>query len=231
MRVFAGLATLILLVALPLGAAQAEDRPARTVGVQGSGMASAVPDIAQVTLGVTTADATAQRAIAANGGAVTRIFDYLKGAGVADTDIQTAGLSVGPRFRDRRTGEPQAPEITGYVVRNQVRVTVRDLTALGAVLDGVIVAGANEVAGISFDVAERERLSQEALADAVKNARARAQVLAEAAGVTLGPVIEITEGGGGAPRPMLARAEASGLPVAPGSLSVGSNVSVLFEIR
>lgn len=117
-------------------------------------------------------------------------------------------------------------------MRNNVYITVRDLDGFGVVLDGVVEAGANMVQGISFGIAERDALEKEAMANAVRDAVAKARNIADAAGIELGRILTINTGGvGPAPRQQfLARAEASSVPVAAGELTVRAQVSVVFAI-
>lgn len=221
---------LFMLSAAPLAAD--DDSPARTLSISGAGTVAAAPDLAQITVGVTTTAATARDALTANNGRTEGVFEFLRASGIGPGDMQSTDISVSPQFRPRRGNEPVEPEIIGYTVRNNVHITVRDLAGFGAVLDGVVSAGANMVQGIRFDVAERDALEKTAMANAVRDAVARARTIADAAGIELGDVLTINAGGvGPAPRQFLARAEASSVPVAAGELTVRAQVSVVFAIE
>lgn len=223
---------LLLLLMVAAGAARADDAPPRTLSVSGSGTATATPDLAQITIGVTTAAATAREALTANNARTQQVVEFLRESGIGEGDMQSTNISVSPELRPRRNNEPVEPEITGYTVRNNVLITVRDLAGFGVVLDGVVGAGANMVQGIRFDVAERNALERNAMASAVRDAVARARNIADAAGIELGPILSINAGGEGpVPRPFLARAEASSVPVAAGELTVRARVSVVFAIE
>lgn len=203
----------------------------RTLSVSGNGTVAATPDLVSITVGVTTTAPTARDALTANNTKTAGVFEFLRASGVGPRDMQSTNISVSPQFRPRRGNEPVQPDIIGYTVRNNVHITVRDLSGFGVVLDGVVEAGANQVQGISFDVAERGDLEMKATANAVRDAVAKARNIADAAGIELGEILTINTGGvGPAPRQFLARAAAEGVPVAAGELTVRAQVSVVFAI-
>lgn len=227
------LSFVLLLSLLGAGPAMADDDSSmpRTLSVSGSGTVAATPDLVSITVGVTTTAPGAREALTANNAKTAGVFEFLRASGVGPADMQSTNISVSPQFRPRRNNEPVQPEIIGYTVRNNVHITVRDLSGFGVVLDGVVEAGANQVQGISFDVAERDDLEMKATANAVRDALAKARNIANAAGIELGDILTINTGGvGPAPRQFLARAAAEGVPVAAGELTVRAQVSVVFEI-
>ena len=229
MRVLGLFATVLLLA----GPALAADMPA-TISVTGEGRVEAAPDMATISLGVTTEAATAGAAMAANSDAVRAVIERLKAAGIEDRDIQTSGLSLGPRYDyGRSDGTP--PTIVGYTASNMVTVRVRALDTLGSVLDGVVSDGANTLNGLSFGIAEDDEALDEARRRAVAEARRKAELYAEAAGVSLGRVLSISEPGGYAPPMPMAMAEAGfakggDVPVAPGEVSLAATVTMVYEI-
>lgn len=231
MRMLTILPVLIFFLVAGLAHADDDDAP-RTISVTGSGSVQAAPDLAEIDLGVATVAPEARAALTENNALAERVFAFLRESGVRDTDMQSIGLSVSPRFRDRRPGETVQPEIVGYAVNNSLRVRVRDLGSLGTILDGVVSAGANTINGIRFDVSERAELERRASASAVADAIARARNIARAADLSLGPVLSISEGfSSRPPQPFRALAEVSSVPVATGELTVGAQVSVVFAIR
>lgn len=179
----------------------------RTISVSAEGSVVTKPDMARISSGVVSEARTAREALTANSAAVQKLIAALKQAGIAAADLQTSSINVQPRYTHHKDG--QAPRIDGYTVSNDLSVVVRDLGKLGDILDQLVTLGANQIGGLSFDVANADALRDEARKAAVANARKRAALYAEAAGVTLGDVLEITEGEGQAtPRgPMLARAQ------------------------
>lgn len=229
MRLFPIAATALML-ALP---AWAETAPA-TISVTGEGTVEIAPDMATVNLGVTTEADTAAAALKANSEGIAAALARLKAAGIADRDIQTSGLSVNPRYDYPNDGSQ--PKLNGYVASNMVMVRVRDLSVLGATLDGAVADGANTLNGIAFGLQEPDATMDEARRRAVTDATQKAALYAEAAGVKLGRIASITEQMNyGGPQPMmLAEAsmakDAGSVPVASGELTVSSTVSVVYEI-
>lgn len=218
-----------------MGTAHAQDvtTPSRTISVTGAGSVQAAPDMADITIGVTTIAPTAREALSANNEKTSKVFTFLESAGVAAKDMQSTNLSVQPQYRTYRPNEArQEREIIGYMVNNSLRVAVRKLDSFGQILDGVVTAGANNVNGIRFDVSNREALTRTATTNAIKDAIAEATNIAQAAGVKLGPIQTISLSGGyRPPQPYLARAESSAVPVAAGEMSIGSSASVVFAIE
>lgn len=220
------------LVCLPAVPGRAQDAPERRIVVTGTAEVSAVPDIARLRLGVETQAETAGVALAENATAMRALFAALDGLGVAPEDRQTVRLDLSPVYRER-SGNFEAPsEIIGYRADNLVAVILRDIGALGGAIDAVAASGANRIDGIGFEIAEPDALVDAARADAVRDGRARAELYAGAAGVSLGPVISISERGDPMPRPMMARSEvAMDMPIAEGRLSLGASVEMVFGIE
>ena len=158
----------------------------------------------------------------------------LKSLGVADRDIQTSGLSINPRYNYEKNRSN--PEIIGYTAANTVTVRLRDLEKAGAVIDQTVQSGANSLGGISFTFSEPQPLYDAARRDAVLQAKARAQLLADAAGVKLGRLLTIQDGYVSAPGPrdMAVRMEmsaAADVPIAAGESAVTATVSLVYEIQ
>ena len=201
---------------------------ARTITVTGEGIVETNPDQATISLGVTTNADTAVAALAANSDAMTAMMAQLKAAGVAPADLQTSNLSLSPNWSGYDSAS--TPTIAGYIASNMLNVRVRDLEALGTILDAAVSDGANTMNGITFGLSEPNPVMNEARTRAVADATSRATVLAMAAGASLGPIVTITEGGTfPGPAPMF-RAEASSVPIATGDLAMTASVAVTFEI-
>lgn len=226
-------AFVLMLSLASLGAARADEPAKPSLTVTGQGMVEAVPDLATVSLGVTTQDASAAAAMAANSSALSAVMERLSATGIEPRDIQTSNLSLNPNWQHSPDGSAP-PRITGYVATNQVTVRVRDVARLGAVLDAAIGDGANTLNGITFGMQDDAALQDEARTRAVQDARSRAQVLAGAAGVQLKRIVSITEGGGYAPPMPMYRMEAAmaaDVPVAQGEIGIGASVTVIYEIE
>jgi uncharacterized protein len=219
---------LVLVCTLSLPALAADPH---TITMTGHGDIKAVPDIATVNAGVTTNAPTAAAALAANSARMSQVFAALKKLGIPDRNVQTSGFSVSPQYTNGDNNNPR--HLTGYQVNNDVSVRLEDVARVGAALDTLVGAGANQMNGIGFDIANPTPLLEKARIQAVADARARAQTYAQAAGVSLGSIVSISEGGGEtAPRPMFRMmAMAAPTPVAPGEQSVTADVTVVWEIH
>jgi len=221
----------LLVSALMASAASADDAPRRSITVSASGSVSAVPDTARITSGVATEAPVARDAVSKNSEAMQKIIAGLKAGGIDEKDIQTTSFHIEPRYTRAREGE--ASVIDGYRATNQVQVVVRNLDKLGEVLDRLASLGANEMAGLSFDVSQAEKLKDDARKEAVANAHRRAKLYADAAGVELGEVLTIDESGDNAPHPIFAgRAlKADAVPIERGSETLEAIVSVTWALK
>lgn len=244
---------LVLLIALFTGAFRAFDlRPVqianaqsnesaaslpRTITVVGEGKVTIKPDIARANIGVEVMRKSVKEASDANKAALESVLDTLKQNGIEEKDIQTSGFSI---YAERFGPEGPLPEDqTNYRVSNNVSVVIRDLEKVGAILDAAIEAGANNIYGIEFGLDNTESAQAEARKEAVTNARAKAEELAELNGVTVGMVVSVSEvvgnnggyynasnftqldramGGGG------------GTPVTPGELNLTMQLQVVYAI-
>jgi uncharacterized protein YggE len=206
---------------------------ARTLSVSGEGRAVAAPDTAILSVGVQSLGKTLARTSAEANERMQRVLDALAKAGVPAKDVRTTNheVSIERPWQEGRPGP-----ITGYRVSTSAEVRVRDLRQLGPVLDQVVAAGSNDVSGLRLVKDDPSVEQQRALADAVARARAKAEVIARAAGVSLGEIVSLTESAAGPPVPYAARslqmAEArGGAPVAEGELEFTGQVAVVFAIR
>lgn len=211
----------------------AEEAPRLTV--EGRGEVAVTPDIATVTVGVLREAKTAGEALAANNQAMAAVLARVEAAGLAPRDIRTSAISLSPR-REQPEKATQPPAIVGFTARNQLSLRVRDLATLGAVLDAVVGEGANELGGVAFGLSDETETLAEARRRAVADALSRARLYAEAAGVTLGRILQIGETGADIPFPraemaMMARDAAGAVPVAEGEMTVSAGVSLVFEIE
>jgi uncharacterized protein YggE len=222
--------TLAAALALPLAApALAQEVLPPMINVTGTGTVEAAPDIATLSIGVTTQGETAAAALAANTAALEAVLARLTTAGIAPADMQTSNLSLNPNW----TGyETNTPVISSYIASNMLTITIRKLDGLGAVLDASVADGANTLNGLTFAVADPKPLLDEARKEAVADARARAELLAEAAGVKLGKIVSITETAVGEPPMPMYKAELSAapVPVVGGEVEMSASVTIFYEI-
>jgi uncharacterized protein len=209
-----------------------DPKPTGTIVVSGTGRVAVQPDVADLRLGVTVTKPTVEAARGEAAATMDAILRAVEGAGVARADIRTAMLSVQPRY-DYRDG--RAPVLTGYEIGNAVQVSVRDLATIGDVIDGTLAAGATSMDALEFRVADPANAEREARRHAMAEARSRADVLAEAAGLTITGVSDVIEGQPLRPPVPVAKAErmafASDMatPVEAGMLEVAVTVSVTYR--
>lgn len=206
-----------------------------TITVSGQGEVKAVPDEAVLTAGVVSTGATADAALAANRNAMNNVFATLKREGIADRTIQTSEFNVSPQYAPEHPGDDTPPHIVSYRVSNSVSVTIDDLSKLGAAIDALVASGANSIGGISFTIRDPKPILWQAREAAVRDAMDRATVYAKAAGVALGHVLQINEGGMETPRPvfraMAVMTAGAPTPIAGGEETVSAQVTVTFEIK
>ena len=220
--------SLFLAVVLLASPALADDKG--RIIMTGTASVSAVPDQAIVTAGVMTSADSARAALSQNTKLMSQVFAALKDIDVGDRDIATSNFNISPNWEHGPSGSRQ----NGYQVSNQVTVRLRDVTFVGAALDTLVRAGANQAGGVQFIVKERDTLLDTARAEAVKKAKARATLYADAAGVKLGNIVEITEGGSrGIPQPMFAGRAASmeAAPIAAGEQDLSVSVTITWSLE
>jgi uncharacterized protein YggE len=224
----------LLALTVPSAAAAQEETPRRLV-VTGTGEASARPDVAVISAGVVAQADTASGALAENTRAMNAVLEQLRAAGIAEADVQTSQFAVTPLYdiKPRAPQSTEPPGIMGYQVSNQVMARVRDLDRLGPTLDALVAAGANSIDGLSFEIADPNEVLGEARDAAVADALARARRYATAAGVQMGEILAIEEGGTYAPpRPMMrAEAMAASVPIEPGQTELSASVTITFALR
>ena len=220
------------ILALGVGGAALAQETEQGIIVVGEGRIATPPDMATITLGVTETASTAKAAMDAVTQAVAGILLALDAEGVAPEDRQTSGFYLHPMHREMAVDDT-GPAITGYRAGNRVTVRVRDLTRLGAMLDVVIDIGANDFNGLNFGLQDEATPMAAARALAVADARARAEQLAEAAGLKLGNVLRLTEQSrmGG---PVMMEAASRGLAMdealASGEVDTVARVTMVFDI-
>ena len=202
---------------------QEADGPARSITASGAGSVTTVPDRAHFSFGVQAQARTASAALQAADVQLRKVVAALRDAGVAQADIQTEQISLSARTTD------DGGEIVGYTAVSSVSVRVRNLERAGPVVDAAVGAGANQVFGPALTRSDQAGLYRGALRAAYADARAKAQVLAEAAGVTLGAVSSVVEGGGGSPVPLAAGGETKA-GIEPGTQEIQASVTVTFAV-
>ncbi|MBS0478575.1 MAG: SIMPL domain-containing protein [Proteobacteria bacterium] len=203
--------------------------------VSATGKTTRVPDIATIRAGVVTQSATAAAALADNARRMAGVLAALKATGVQPRDIATSNVSLQPQYRYENN---QPPAITGYQASNTVSIRFRDVAKSGAILDALVAQGANQIDGPSLSLDQPDAALDEARADAIKRARARAELYARAAGLSVVRILSISESGEvSGPRPpivYMARVEAApraDTTITAGETDVTATVSVRFLLK
>lgn len=202
----------------------------RQVSVLGHGEVKARPDTATIQIGIDTEAANAKDALAQNNTQAQALQQKLAELKIDTKDIQTSNFSISPTYGN------DGRQVTGYRVSNVVTVTIRNLDSAGTLLDQVVQAGANNIYGISFSVADTQKLMEQARQAAMADAKVRATQLATAGGAAVGDVLIISENVSAppVPMPMLDRAAAQGAPSVPvqaGEQSISIDVQATFALR
>ncbi|MBW4330062.1 SIMPL domain-containing protein [Stakelama sp. CBK3Z-3] len=205
---------------------------ATILDISAQGSVTRTPDIATIRAGVVTEANDAAGALSANATRMNAVLAALKKAGIAERDIQTAAISLNPKYQH---DDDQPPRITGYQATNTVTIRFRDIKRSGAILDALVGEGANQIQGPDLSVDDMEAAQDEARSDAVKKARARAELYARAAGLSVDRIVWIRESGVvSAPRPVMAMrtmAVSDSTQIRPGEQDVSINVDVRFLLK
>lgn len=241
-----GLAALLTLsvaitaTALNTPANAATENPVKTaekfINVSGNSVIKVTPDMAYISVGVTSEEKDSKTALANNNKLIQAVIDSIKGFKIDSKDIQTGAFNLYPRYKyDEKTGESS---IIGYTVNNTLTVTVRNLDDLGKILDSAINAGANNSTNISFDYSKRTEKYLEALKLATENAKIEAEAIASAFGSPKLTVVEVNENSGNNvyyERPMMAEDSlagyASAVPIEAGEIEISAAVGVKYSFE
>jgi len=235
--------TLAALAVIPMAAsaAAAQTMPAilpdgTILDVTATGKTTRTPDLATIDAGVVTQAATAAAALSDNSARMAKVLAALKKAGVESRDIATSTVRLNPQYR---YADNQPPAITGYQATNTVTVKFHDIAKSGSILDALVAEGANQISGPNLSLENPDAALDEARTDAVTRARARAELYAKAAGMTVSRIISIDENGENAgsppPRPVMyarvAAAPQADTAIEPGTTDVTVTLSVRFLLK
>lgn len=221
---------LAALLVLPISAhADPDQKP--SVTVSGEASISRAPDLAILSAGVSSQAKTARDAMAASAKLMTAVLAALKESGVAERDIQTSRIALNP-IREQKMSSGGTGNIIAIEASSLLTVRIRDINKSADVLDKMVSAGANLVTGIGFEISEPSKLLDEARAEAVADARRKAEIYAKAAGVTLGKPLSISESFISRPKMQdyAMRAAPAAMPIQAGEEKIGINVQVSYEL-
>ena len=205
-----------------------------TVTVTGDARVTAQPDTAIVSVSVVTQNRSAVEAQQQNAAQTTAVINALKRA-AGGGEIKTSGYALVPQ---RVYKENQPPTITGYEARNSISVTLSDLTKVGAAIDAATEAGANNIDGVSFTLRNDRAARGRALAEATREAVAKAETLAQTLGGRVVRIVAVRENGANSPRPVIyaqqesfARVAAADTPIEVGTLEISAQAQLVAEIE
>lgn len=213
--------------------------PTPTLVVSGLGTVSVAPDEGKAVFAVVTTDKLLAEALDRNTDSTNKVIAALRDFGIQSEQIETSNFAVWPQYSYPRENEQDRPPvIVGYQVRNEITVTVRDLTRLGKIVDTALKTGANEVVSISYEKRDSSQAVNLALKKACQQANSKAQAIAAALGVQLGRVVSVTESTSSYnPSPPFQALRASSydaageVPINPGKLQVNATVNITFELK
>lgn len=215
--------------------------PAEGIVIQTTGEVRVKPDLATVHAGVVSEGKTAAEALAKNTPALAKLIEAVKATGVAPGDLSTSQIALTPRMtQPSASSSPQAraPKIDGYEARTGITVIVRDIAKAGPLIDALVAAGANDMSGISFGLADEDKAKDQARDKAAEAARARAEIYAKRLGVKVGELVSIVESEAEPPmRPMgdvrayRMAAGAAPVQVEPGEVTVSAALRTVWRIE
>jgi uncharacterized protein YggE len=228
------LAGLSIAFALPAAAQPVPAAPG-TIEVVGHASSPVTPDQASVQIGVSTRAASPAAALDENSAAARRVTEFARSFGIEPRDIRTSSVMLTPTFRPSREPGGQ-PQVDGYGAENQVEIRIRDLSRLGEFLRRAVEGGANRIAGLGFSLSDPRNANDDVRRAAMADAFRQGRLLADAAGVKLGPIRQIIfpphrDGG---PRPLQGgalRSMAAAVPIEPGNIEVSADVQVIWAVE
>jgi uncharacterized protein YggE len=216
--------------------AQGTQNGKRILSVTGNAEVDASPDIAYLTLSVETVAKSASQAVSDNAKTTSKVIGVIKAKLEKGDKVSTAGYSLAPVYE--YNNQTNKNEFKGYRASNRVIVEMHKLNEIGNIIDSTAQAGLNKIESLSFDTTKRNEYRRKALTEAVKDAKATAEALSNAAGVTITKILQLSPTfnyaepvyreyslANGTP------ARAPTTPIEPGSLSISASVNIVFEIE
>ena len=207
-----------------------------TVSFSGEGKVTAKPDIAVISASIVTQATNSESAQDSNSTKSNTVDSFLKKQGIAEKDIKTSGYNISPQYKYPTYGGQ--PIITGYQVTQSYEIKVRDLTKISTVLSGLVSADANQVDNLGLQIENPDTLKSQARQLAIDNAKKKANELEEQVGISLGKIVNFTEGSDGYPIPMYYDTKVRGMggggpepTISTGENDVTVNVTITYQIK
>ncbi len=200
--------------------------------VQGTGNASATPDVLTVAVDIDVTDPNAQASLVDDNTKASAVTAVLKQGGVAPKDIQTSNVSIQPHYN-------LAGAITGYEMTNTLTAQLHNFATAGPVLDALTTAAGNStrIDSVTFSIEDPRKIEDTARTDAVHQAVSHARSMAQAAGERLGPVCSLSDNsssnylpaGYGADK--IASSAASAVPLQPGTQQESAQITLVYALE
>jgi uncharacterized protein YggE len=234
-----GFAAAAVLLSMTFAFAARAETASNTIQASGSAQVQVSPDTASIEIGVVTANPITAVALRANSAEMTRVIAAIQKLGIPDSAIRTSNFSIEAQHPKDKAGEIDENRTIGYEVTNKVMITTTNLSKVGEIIDAAVSAGANSSNSVSFDLKNRAAIDDRVLADAVRNARHNAEIMATAEHAKVGRMISATnvlsfdDGAvaGYANRLHGVLGDATPAPILPGQLTISARVVVIFAIE
>ena len=214
------------------GYAAAADKTSSTISVTGQAKIATTPNVASFSVGITTVGTSVDLARTENERIMGRVIDSLIAQGIDRKRITTSQFSLQPLY-DNESRVSGQQRISSYRLQNNVSVVVEELPILGTLIDSAFQAGANQFYGLRFGLKNDNNIKDELLRKAVQDGRRKAQIIADALGVTLGQPLSVTEAGNYSPMQAdsnLMMKAATGAQIEAGTQTVSLEVNLVFNI-
>jgi len=234
----------VLAACFAVAPALADETTPHTIAVAGEAQLLLPPDTATIELGVITEAPLVGDALADNSARMTKVIAAVRDLGIQDKDIRTSTFLIQPKYekQDTRDYDTEAfRTIVGYYISNKITVTVKDLSNIARIIDESIKAGANASGTVTFNVNKLTAHLDDARRAAVESARHKAEVLTEAAHLTLGPALSITDNqadssynnrpDAGSIETVVVTGSRVPTPIEPGLVSITSTVTVIYATK
>jgi uncharacterized protein len=216
-------------------------KTSNALSLTGTASTMVKPDKVTVSLGVETTNKTADAALAANSKIMNKVIDVLKAAGVKDNETSTSSFSISPNYNYSQQSST-ASRITGFTVSNTIQIESTNINNTSKWIDAAIAAGANTVDRIDFALSDKklEETKNSLIKQAMQDARAKADIVASAAGVKVAGIRSINLNELAiqpplAPIPLakqsLAASEARPTPIISGQEKITTNIGIIFLIK
>ena len=203
----------------------------QTVSFTGEGNVKAAPDTARADIGLTTEGKDTITVQNENSSKMNAVIKFLKERGISEADIKTSNYSLSPKYEYNKGKS----SLVGYVLNQNLTVTVRNLDKIGEILDGTVSSGANRIDSVSLFLDKPEELKNKAREEAVKQAKEKAIMTSKIAGLRLGRLVGFSEGLSGKPPVFyeaLAKGGAALAPqIEPGTQEIKVNVTLTYLLK